>query len=156
DAEARRGRVQQRFLQPVTLMRKLKMREGALVYSGFFAQPAFSLWKRDAVEIVEEIYKLLLPFGADLSDINVSISLEDFTESTVDVSVNDSTDITLSPKGVEVGVEGFISDGTTPLFELLQAVSDWLHNSEDGFKYEAHLFEYSGHGALDEGTSQAI
>jgi hypothetical protein len=137
-------------------MKKLRMREGSLFYSGVFIQPSFSLWKRDGVAITEEIYKLFLPFDIDLSNIDVTFNLENLAETSVTVNLDDFADVTLSPLGVEAGVEGFISDRTVPFFELLEVVSTWLRSSEDSPKYRTHIFEYTGHGVFDEGTAQDV
>jgi hypothetical protein len=135
-------------------MKKLYLRQSSLSYVGLFTQPAFSLWKRDGVEIIEEVYKLFLPFEVNLPDINLSFDLEDLEESSVSVSIDDFVDFTLKPTGVECEIEGLLNDRFERFLELLQMIDNWLRGSEVSFKYKLHFFEYGGHGRLDDGTAQ--
>lgn len=133
---------------------KLLLDQSVLTYTGQFSQPAFALWKRDRLDLVEAVYMLFRNHNVGLDDIGFSSDGENFEDDSISVSVENMGDFTLKMGGIECSGEGLSHGEQELFFEMLGAVNSWLVSSVPGLAYSSHYVDFGGHGKLERGTAQ--
>jgi hypothetical protein len=136
-------------------MLRLLIQQNVAEYKGAYTRPPFSLWG-DGKALLEGLHDTFSEFQVSLKDFRVDGNPENPSSQTVKVYLGSTGQFHFRFDRVEAT----ITNGTTEEVNLLPAIAGkgatWLREAVQGFTFQSHLFSYTAHCALAEGTSESV
>ena len=136
-------------------LRKLLTQQNQVSYAALFSRPAFALWG-DGKTILDGLFNTFSKRGISLASFRFGQGTQD--------QANQSVTVTFSPfwfyrfqlDRVESTLDNFTDQELTLFPEVLQEGANWLKTVVPHLEFQSHLFTYSGHHKLSEGTSREV
>jgi len=134
-------------------MRKLVVQQNQISYVGLFSKPAFSLWGEEA-KILEGLYTTFAPYRISLANFHSESATQDPSDQAVAINFGPWKSYKFKFDRVEARHSNYNSDEELGEFpELLTKGETWLRSTAPALSFQTHLFTYSSHNKLSEGTS---
>jgi len=136
-------------------LRKLLTQQCQVSYTALFSQPAFALWG-DGKVILEGLFSTFGKRGISLASFRFGQGSQDQANQSVTVTFNPSWFYRFQLDRVESTLDNFTAEELKVFPEVLEEGANWLRAVVPHFGFQSHLFTYSGHHKLSEGTSRQV
>lgn len=135
-------------------MPNLLVEQNQLDYFGAFERPAFTLWGEGRA-LLEGMYDAFSGPGTTFSDFRVEGLPDDPSTQTVKVHLGLKGTYRFKFDRVEATMTNLSEQGLVEAFSLLQKGEVWLRATVPQFRFTQHLFGYTAHCEIQDGTSES-
>jgi len=133
-------------------MPKLIVKQATIDYYGAFASPAFELMGEGG-RIMGGLSKALASHNLKLTNFRTEVDIQDPSANGIAVLLGRFGVYRFKFDQVQASLNGFDSSDLEGLISVVQKGEGWLRETIKDFSFRNHIFVYSSHSALSEGTS---
>jgi hypothetical protein len=134
-------------------MLRLLTQQNVAEYKGAFTRPPFSLWG-DGRTLLEGLHGTFSEFRVSLKDFRVEGTAEDPSSQTVKIYLGSTGQFLFSFDRIEAVVANGTAEEIKRLPSIIENGAAWLREAVQAFTFQSHLFSYTAHCSLSEGTSE--
>lgn len=136
-------------------MNKLVVQEAQLDYVATFAEPAFPLWTNVQATIAG-LYQAFLGLHSGLEDLKIEGDGRDLLSRTLLVTLGDQGFLRLGYDRLEVILPEYTPDELSRFPSTLARADGWLRTYWPRAIVQSHVFSFSIHAALQQGTAEQL
>lgn len=133
-------------------MPKLRMLQNSIEYYGFFIEPVFDLMG-DVRSLLKLLHTTFSTYGVNLASFRLDGDASEPSSATAVVRLGDRGIYRFNFDQVQATLLNFTTEQLANYFETLQVADEHLRNSISNLSFKTHVFFYSSHSELSEGTS---
>lgn len=136
-------------------MLKLQAKQQSVDYYGFFAAPAFNLFGK-IPEIVSGLSKTFAVHNVGLGNFRLEGDPSEPSTNAAVVLLRRFGIYKFMFDQVQASPSGFTDDDVEGMISVIEKGNGWVRGAVDDFAFKSHVFLYSSHGALSDGTSSSF
>jgi hypothetical protein len=136
-------------------MRRLLAQQNQVSYAALFSRPAFALWGEEKT-LLDGLFSTFSKRGIGLANFRFGQGGQDPASRSLTVTFGSSCFYRFQLDRVDSALDNFGSEDLAVFPEILEEGASWLRSIVPQFAFQSHMFAYSGHCKLSDGTSREV